>query len=64
MSVKSLSVKEAAHFLGVSEQFVRNALQQGKLPGAAIRNGKTGRYTYFIPMDALKKFVGSDKDEV
>ena len=59
---KTMSVKEAAKLMGVSEQFVRCALQQGKMPGFAVRMGNTGRYTYYIPAEALLQFVGSSKD--
>lgn len=49
-----LTIKEAARLTGMSEQFIRIALQQGKLPwGCAVR--MSGRnYTYFI---SKQKFI-------
>ena len=52
-----VSVKDAAKELNVSEQFVRIAMQQGKLPiGIAIK--LTGeRFTYLITRSKLDNFI-------
>ena len=53
-----LTIKEAARLTGASEQFIRIALRQGKLPwGVAIRmSGKN--YTYFISKQKFTEHTG------
>ena len=49
-----LTIKEAARLTGMSEQFIRIALQQGKLPwGYAVRMSAKN-YTYYI---SRQKFI-------
>ena len=55
---KKITVKMAAELMGVSEQFIRTALQQGKLPiGTAVK--LTGnRYTYYISPKKFTEYTG------
>lgn len=51
-----LSIFEAAKILGVSEQFLRIALQQGKYPfGFAIKTST--QYTYYINGPQLEEYM-------
>lgn len=53
----NISVKEAAEILGVSQQFVRVALQRERLPiGTAVK--MSSRWTYHISPKLLKEYVG------
>jgi len=46
--MKKITIKEAAQLMNCSEQFLRVALQQGKLPfGIAVKMSKRN-YTYYI----------------
>ena len=52
-----LSVAEAAHLLGASEQFVRIGLQQKELPfGFAIK--MSGQWTYVITKQKFEEHTG------
>lgn len=52
-----LSVAEAAHFLGTSEQFVRIGLQQGTLKfGMAVK--MSSQWTYVITKQKFEEFTG------
>ena len=53
-----LTIREAARLMGVSEQFVRIALQRGVLPwGYAVRiSGRN--YTYFISKQKFTEHTG------
>ena len=56
-SSSRLSVPEAAAIMGVTPQFLRLGLQQGKFPfGVAVR---MKRWAYFIRPDEFRKYVGS-----
>ena len=51
-----LSIFEAAKILGVPEQFLRIALQQGKYPfGFAIKTST--QYTYYINGPQLEEYM-------
>ena len=51
-----LSIFEAAKILGVPEQFLRIALQQGKYPfGFAIKTST--HYTYYINGPQLEEYM-------
>ena len=55
-----VSVREAAAFLGVSEQFVRLGLQRGELPiGSAVKMSSV--YTYHISRQLLDEYIGTKK---
>lgn len=46
--MEKITIKKAAELLNCSEQFIRVALQQGKLPfGIAVKMSKRN-YTYYI----------------
>lgn len=52
-----LSVAEAAHLLGASEQFVRIGLQQGTLKfGMAVK--MSGQWTYVITKQKFEEITG------
>lgn len=55
---KRITVKMAADLMGVSEQFIRIAMQQGKLPiGTAVK--LTGnKYTYYISPKKFTEYTG------
>lgn len=56
--MERVSVKEAAHILGLSEDYVRYALRRGELPiGRAIK-GKGRHYIYLIYRDLLRREIG------
>jgi hypothetical protein len=55
-----VSVEEAAKRLNASGQFVRIAMQQGKLPiGVAIQMSKR-RWTYHISEKLLEEYIGKE----
>ena len=58
MNENRLTIKDAAKLMGVSEQFVRIALQRGILPwGYAVQiTGK--KYTYFISKEKFTEHTG------
>lgn len=43
-----MTIKEAAKLLGVSQDFVRESIAQGKIKGAFFINNKKGRRTFYI----------------
>lgn len=50
-----ISVKDAAHHLGVAQQFVRLGLQRKELPiGTAVKT--SSKWTYYINKDMLEEF--------
>lgn len=52
-----ISVSEAAHFLGASEQFVRIGLQQGTLKfGMAVK--MSSQWTYVITKQKFEEITG------
>lgn len=55
---KKITVKTAAELMGVSEQFVRVAMQQKQLPiGTAVK--LTGsKYTYYISPKLFTEYTG------
>lgn len=60
MSMERLSVIEAAERMGVSDQFLRIALQQEKFPfGTAIKLSEY-RWTYYINSAAFEKFMNGE----
>ena len=51
-----ISVSEAAKLLGVSQQFVRIGMQQGRLPiGTAVK--MSSRWTYYICEEKLEDYM-------
>lgn len=58
-----ITVKEAAALLGVSEQFLRIGLQQGKFPfGTAVK--MSSRWSYFISSAQFLQYIGLDIDRL
>ena len=56
-----IKVSEAAHIMGVSEQFVRIGMQRGRLPiGEAVQ--MSSRWTYYISPKLFEQFVGVKKE--
>lgn len=53
-----ITIKKAAELLNCSEQFLRVALQQGKIPiGTAVKMSKRN-YTYYINPNQFYEFIG------
>lgn len=58
--MEKISIRKAADLLNCSNQFLRVALQQGKLPfGTAVKMSKRN-YTYYINPKQFYKFIGID----
>ena len=62
MSIGRIITAEAAVILNVSPQFVRVAMQQGKLPiGTAIK--MSSQWTYHISPKLLEEYCGKNVEE-
>lgn len=58
--MKKFTVAEAAKRMGVSPQFVRIGLQQGRLPfGTAVK--MSTRWTYYINEEKFLEYVSKGK---
>lgn len=56
----SITVVNAARIMGVSPQFIRLGLQQGRLPiGAAVKSSEN-RWVYDIREHLLIEYMGRD----
>ena len=56
--MKRITIKEAAHMMGVAEQFVRVSIFAGKIPGAYKIEGQNGkRGQYYITDEQIKKLM-------
>lgn len=59
--MERITIQQAAERLKCSPQFLRVALQQGKLPfGVAVKMSKRN-YTYYINENKLNEFIGRSK---
>lgn len=59
--MNTMTVKEAADYLGCSVAFVRGGLQQGTLPiGSAV---KFKRWAYHINREAVERYKKGQADE-
>lgn len=58
MVSNNMTVDEAARLMGVSKQFIRVGLQEGKLPFGYAVNISGSKYTYFI---SRPKFIEHTK---
>lgn len=57
-----LTVKEAASLMGVSEQFLRIGLQQGRFPfGTAVKTST--RWTYYLNTTHFLRYIGAEIDK-
>ena len=56
--MKRLTVAKAAELMGVSVQFIRVALQQGKLPFGTAVSISGGKYTYYISPELFTQYTG------
>ena len=58
-----VTVLEASHILGVSQQYIRIGLQRGLLPfGTAVQiSGK--KWTYHISRGLLNKYIGKESTD-
>lgn len=56
----NVSVAEAASLMGVSQQFVRVALQRGILPIGCAVQITAKKYTYFISRAKLMEYIGGE----
>lgn len=60
--MKQISIKEAAHMMGVAEQFVRVSIFAGKIPGAYKIEGSGGkRGKYYITDEQIKNLMKGGK---
>lgn len=56
--MRKITVPEAAAIMGVTPQFLRLALQQGRFPfGAAV---KMKRWSYYINPEQFRKYVAGE----
>lgn len=56
--MEKITIKKAAELMNCSEQFLRVALQQGKLPfGVAVKMSKHN-YTYYINPTQFYAYLG------
>lgn len=63
MSNTNILPATAARVLGVSPQFIRIGLQQGRLPfGSAVKF--KGKYSYHISPALLAEYMGMDINEL
>ena len=63
MKNNRLTVKQAAALMGVSEQFLRLGLQQGKFQfGTAVKT--SSRWTYYISSSKFLEYIGIQIDEL
>ena len=60
--MKVISIKEASQMMQKPEQFVRMAVQLGKIPGA-FTIGDRKRKTYFITDEQIKNLMKGAKHE-
>lgn len=61
MKKKRITTYEAGEIIGSSAQFVRAAMQQGKLPiGVAIKMPNSPTWTYNISEKLLAEYTGKD----
>ena len=64
MSNQRITIKQAAELLGVSQQFLRIGLQQGKFAfGVAVKTSPS-RYTYFINSAHFVKYLQGNLDNI
>lgn len=62
MTNQRITIKQAAELLGVSQQFLRIGLQQGKFPfGVAVKTSPS-RYTYYINSTQFVKYLSGEID--
>ena len=59
----SISIKSLARILSKSEQFVRICIQQGAIPGIAIKMPNASKYTYLITVKNAEEFLGRKLSE-
>ena len=57
-----LSIKEAAKIMGCDILFLRNAIAQGKIPGAFFINNNSRR-TFFINKTEFENWIFSRKEK-
>ena len=57
----NVSIAEAARLMGVSQQFVRVALQRGILPIGCAVQITAKKYTYYISRAKLYEYIGRGK---
>ena len=53
-----MTIAEASRLMGVSQQFIRVALQKGILPFGYAVKVASGRYTYFISRPKFTEHTG------
>lgn len=57
----NMSVKEASEMTGKSQDFVRIAIEQGRLPGSCVTS-ENGTRSFHIPRKAMEKYMGMSED--
>lgn len=55
------TVKQASKLMGITQEFLRRMIEQGKIPGARFTDGK--RRSYYIPARPLEEWLGIRKEE-
>ena len=57
--MKKITTKQAARIIGASDDFVREAMRQGKLPiGTAVK--MSNRWSYNISPKLLEEYIGAE----
>lgn len=49
------TVKEASKLMGITEEFLRRMIEQGRIPGATYTEGERRRY--YIPARRLEEWL-------
>lgn len=55
------TVKQASELMGITQEFLRRMIEQGRIPGATFTEGK--RRSYYIPARPLEEWLGIRKEE-
>lgn len=56
---RHVTVRQAARCMGVSDQFVRVGLQQGRLPIGTAVPGTGSKWIYYISAERLREYAGA-----
>lgn len=59
-SINRVTVLEASHILGVSQQYIRIGLQRGALPFGTAVQISGNKWTYHISRGLLNKYIGKE----
>lgn len=64
MKRNHLTVKQASWLSGCTENYMREIIKQGKIPGCTYKTGPTGKHTFNIPLPSMFAHLGiTDENE-